>query len=156
MGSLDFFPLRVDETEESGSLVLSLTMPGLDPEQDVEVTVADRALEVCVERFEETTADEGGVARTERHFGSYRRSVPLPEGTDADDVTASYSDGVLAIRVPMSEGLPQPRVRHIPVQTGPVEVPVERRRSAHRWSLKRKKPAPETLRTETEGPTLKQ
>ena len=97
MGSLDFFPLRVDEHEESGSLVLSLTLPGLAPEQDVDVTVADGALEVCVERFEETTADEDGVARTEQHFGSYRRSVPLPAGTDADDVTASYSDGVLAI-----------------------------------------------------------
>ena len=93
---LSSFPLRVEEHEESGSLVLTLTMPGLDPEQDVEVTVADGALEVCVERLEEATTDEDGVTRTERHFGSFRRSVPLPAGTDAEDITANYNDGVLA------------------------------------------------------------
>ena len=135
----EFFPLRVEEHEESGSLVLTLTMPGLDPEQDVEVTVVDGALEVCVERLEEATTDEDGVTRTERHFGSYRRSVPLPTGADAEEITASYNDGVLAIRMPMSEQPPPQRVRHIPVQTGPVEVPVVRKRSGHRWSLNRKK-----------------
>jgi HSP20 family protein len=139
MGSLDFFPMRVEEHEDSGNLVLTLTMPGLDPEQDVELTVTDDVLQVCVERLEETTADEDGVTRTERHFGSYRRAVPLPPGTDADDVTASYTDGVLTIRMPMSNELPPPRVHHIPVQTGPVEVPVERKGSGHRWSLKRNK-----------------
>ena len=47
------------------------------------------------------TITAGGRFRSEFHYGSFERSVALPAGAQSDDVTATYTDGILEVRVPV-------------------------------------------------------
>lgn len=103
--------VRVEDFDEDGAYVVRAELPGIDPEKDVEVTVEGDLLVIHGERREETK--EKG--HHEFHYGSFRRSVSLPPGAKAEDVTASYTDGVLEVRVPTE-----------PAKTPAVKVPVTR------------------------------
>lgn len=95
--------IRVDEYRSDGELVIRAALPGIDPEKDVELTVAQGMLHIEAERHEETKVEEKGYLRHEIRAGSFSRSLPLPEGVSDSDVTASYSDGILEIHVPSPE-----------------------------------------------------
>lgn len=92
--------IRVDEYRENGNLVIRAELPGIDPDKDVELTVTDSMLHIEVERREEERVEEKGYLRHEIRAGSFTRTLPLPEGVSEADVTASYKDGILEIRVP--------------------------------------------------------
>lgn len=92
--------IRVDEFREDGTLVIRAEMPGVDPEKDVELTVVDGMLHISAERREEQTETERGFVRRELRFGSFRRTLPVPSGVTEADVTATYKDGILEVRVP--------------------------------------------------------
>jgi HSP20 family protein len=102
--------VRIEDFVEEGAYVLRAELPGIDPEQDVEVSIENDMLTIRGERREETKEKN----RREFHYGSFRRTVSLPKGTDADKITASYNDGVLEVRVPTTTEV-APTVR-IPVQ----------------------------------------
>ena len=95
--------LCVDEVVEDGTLRVQVDAPGIDPEQDVDLRLVDHQLELRVTRRERTETDEPERRRTEVRYGTFRRSLPVPRGTTADRITASYSEGVLEIRVPVGE-----------------------------------------------------
>ena len=108
--------MRLEQYEDDGTLVIRAEMPGVDPAEDIDVSVHDGVLTIRAER-EERTEDKGeGVYRTEFHYGSFSRSVPLPRGVDEDDVTADYTDGILEVRVPRAaepaEGARKITVKH--------------------------------------------
>lgn len=92
--------IRVDEYREDGDLVIRAELPGIDPDEDVELTVSDSMLRIEAERREEEKVEEKGYVRHEIRSGTFTRSLPLPEGVSEADVTASYKDGILEIRVP--------------------------------------------------------
>jgi len=92
-------PIRMEEFEEDGQLVLRFELPGIDPAKDVEVEVADGVLKITAERKE--TVKEKGYYHTEMYYGAYTRTVTLPEGTGGKDVTAAYKDGILEVRIPV-------------------------------------------------------
>src|SRR4051794_17617256 len=75
------------ETEEH--FVLRADLPGL-AEQDVNIEVEDNVLTVSGERKAEHETSKEGYHRVERAFGSFSRSLTLPEGVDADAVTAGF------------------------------------------------------------------
>jgi HSP20 family protein len=102
--------VRIEDFVEEGAYVLRAELPGIDPEKDVEVSIENDMLTIRGERREETKEKN----RREFHYGSFRRTVSLPKGADADKITASYTDGVLEVRVPMTTEVAQ-TVR-IPVQ----------------------------------------
>ncbi len=102
--------VRVEDFLEEGAYVLRAELPGINPEEDVEVNVENDMLTIHGERREETK--EKG--HREFHYGSFRRTVTLPKGAKTDQITASYHDGVLEVRVPTETG-EKPSVR-IPVQ----------------------------------------
>lgn len=102
--------IRVEDYLEDGVYVLRAEMPGIDPDQDVELVVEDDVLTIRGER----RSEEKDKHHRELHYGTFERSITLPRGTKTDDITAAYTDGVLELRVPM-EGEPQTR-RTIPVQ----------------------------------------
>jgi HSP20 family protein len=102
--------VRIEDFVEEDAYVLRAELPGLDPEKDVEVSIENDMLTIRGERREETKEKN----RREFHYGSFRRTVSLPKGTDADNITASYTDGVLEVRVPTTTEV-APSVR-IPVQ----------------------------------------
>ncbi len=93
--------MRVEEFTDAGTLVVRAELADIDPDRDVEVTVTDGVLHIRAERTEkkEHTAKSG--YRSEFRYGTFERDVLLPKGVTSDDVSASYTDGILEVRVPM-------------------------------------------------------
>jgi HSP20 family protein len=98
--------IRLEEEVVGDQLVIRAEMPGIDPDKDVEIDVGDGVLTVKAERRKEETKSSNGGFRSEFRYGSFRRTVPVPKGTSAKDVTATYRDGILEIRVPVPSGPP--------------------------------------------------
>lgn len=93
--------IHVDEYREGDTQVIRAELPGVDPERDVDLTVANGMLRINAERRVEEKAEDKGWVRHELRYGSYTRTLPLPEGVSEADVAASYQDGILEIRVPI-------------------------------------------------------
>jgi len=102
--------IRVDEFLDDGTLVLRAELPGIDPEKDVELSVCDGMLCIEAQRREEEETDEKGYVRRELRYGSLSRMLPLPEGVAESDITATYEDGILEIRVPVPEPAPAMKI----------------------------------------------
>lgn len=96
--------MRVEEyvDEEEDEAVIRVEIPGVDPEKDIDISVVGDRLTVSAEREERTTTTGNG-RRSEFRYGSFRRSMTVPPGVDAEDVTATYTDGILEIRVPIDD-----------------------------------------------------
>jgi len=93
--------LKVEEFERDGGMVVRAEMPGLDPEKDVEITVADGRLHVQAERRSETTTDDKKGYRSEFHYGMFERTLRLPPGSTEKDIKATYTDGILEVIIPI-------------------------------------------------------
>jgi HSP20 family protein len=102
-GDWDAAAMRVEEYREGNTLVVKAEMPGVDPDRDVDISVADGVLHIQVEREETTEHKDKNGYRTEFKYGSFARDITLPSGSRDADVAASYRDGVLEVRVPISE-----------------------------------------------------
>ena len=107
-------PMRVEEFQEGNTLVVKAEMPGLDPDKDVEISVSDQTLHIRAERRKESKIEEKGRYRSEFHYGSFARSVPLPTGATEQDVKATYKDGILEVRIPVDQG--KAEAHKIPIQ----------------------------------------
>ncbi|HEX3277542.1 MAG TPA: Hsp20/alpha crystallin family protein [Thermoleophilaceae bacterium] len=92
----------VDLVEAEDHFVLKADLPGLS-EEDVSVEVQDGALTISGERSAEHETSEGGWYRIERSFGSFQRSLTLPDGVDPDGISAKFDRGVLEVRIPKPE-----------------------------------------------------
>lgn len=103
--------VRVEDFTEDDTYVLRAEMPGIDPDKDVTVKLDGDVLTIRGERREE----QKDKNHREFHYGAFSRSIRLPQEVQADQVKASYKDGVLEVRVPTS-----------PSQAQPVVVPIER------------------------------
>ena len=95
--------LRVEEFVDGKDLVVRAEMPGIDPDHDVEVTIADGVLQIRAHREARSEQKNKESYRSEFRYGSFVRSVPLPVGASEEDVKATYADGILEIRVPSGE-----------------------------------------------------
>ncbi len=95
--------LRVEEFVDEGRLVVRVELPGIDPDKDVEVSVSAGMLHIRAERREETKTESRRGFRSEFHYGTYSRSLPLPAGASEKDVEATYTDGILEVRIPIGE-----------------------------------------------------
>jgi HSP20 family protein len=111
----EFFSPPMEIFEREGHLVVRADLPGLTKD-DVHVEITDEALTIEGERRSEQEERQGGFFRSERRYGTFRRQIPLPEGVNADQVTASFKDGVLEISMPAPQR--QARGRRIEIQSG--------------------------------------
>jgi len=102
--------IHVEEYREDGTLVVRADLPGIDPDKDVELTIAGGMLHIEAERREEEKQEGKGYLRREVRYGSFSRSLPLPEGVTEADIAAIYKDGVLEIRIPEPTREPAKRV----------------------------------------------
>ncbi len=92
----------MDLVETEGEFVLRVDLPGLT-EKDVNIELDDNVLTVSGERKAEHEERKEGYYRVERASGSFRRSLTLPEGVDAEAIKAQVDSGVLEIRIPKPE-----------------------------------------------------
>jgi HSP20 family molecular chaperone IbpA len=100
---------RLEETIRDKCYVIQAELPGLDPENDIEITVDGRILTIRAERRKQ----DSGPYRSEFRYGSLTRAVRLPARVDAADVTARYEKGVLEISIPVR--VVKPEGTRIPV-----------------------------------------
>ena len=98
---ISFIP-PADLIEDKNDVVLTLDVPGMRME-DFDIAITADALTVKGERKYERERKDGEIVRSERVYGSFQRSVLLPNAVDADRVKATYKDGVLEVRLPKTE-----------------------------------------------------
>ena len=91
---------KIDVFEKDNRLITRVDLPGLKKE-DVKVEVTDGYLALSGERKRETEEKKDTFYRSEREYGTFYRSVPLPEGIKLEDIKATFSDGVLEVSVPL-------------------------------------------------------
>jgi HSP20 family protein len=103
----------VDVWETDEELVLSFDLPGI-PEDQVAVELDDNVLTVSGERERASEHSSERFYRFERRFGTFSRSVTLPQGVQEDAIKATYENGVLEIRVPKPE---EPKPKRIQIGT---------------------------------------
>jgi len=92
----------MDLVEAGDHYVLRADLPGLS-EEDVKIEVEDDVLTVSGERKAEHEQRGEGYHRLERSYGSFSRSLTLPDGVDPETVQASFERGVLEVRIPKPE-----------------------------------------------------
>ena len=120
-GTLRRWMPAMDLVETEDHFVLRADLPGL-AEGDVNIEVEDNVLTVSGERKAEHETTKEGYHRVERAFGSFSRSLTLPEGVDAEAVTANFDRGVLEIRIPKPE---QRKPRKISIGVGSAPKTIE-------------------------------
>ena len=91
----------LDVVRHEGDVTLKLDVPGIDPEQ-LEVSVDRGILTISGKREEERTENDKFFVR-ERTMGTFTRRLRLSENLNADAVEASYDNGVLEVRIPVTE-----------------------------------------------------
>lgn len=89
----------MDLVEQDDAFVLHADLPGM-ADEDVHVEVDGDVLTISGERKAEHEAKKDGYVRVERSFGSFRRSLTLPDGVDPEQVAAKFERGVLEVRIP--------------------------------------------------------
>jgi HSP20 family protein len=89
---------RVEAFQKGDSFIVRAELPGLKKD-DVEVNVTEDAITIQGERQEERERNEEGFFHSERSYGSFYRTIPLPEGVITDSAKANFKDGVLEIRL---------------------------------------------------------
>jgi HSP20 family protein len=104
----------MDLVEAEDHFLLKADLPGLS-EEDVQIEVHDNTLRVSGKREAERERTERGWYRMERSFGSFSRSLTLPDGVDADAIQASFDKGVLEVRIPKPE---ERQPRRVEIQSG--------------------------------------
>ncbi|CAN7707228.1 Hsp20/alpha crystallin family protein [Phyllobacterium sp. LjRoot231] len=88
-----------DMVEKDKEYEISAELPGMD-EKDIEIKLSNHTLSIKGEKSEEREEREKDYYLSERHYGSFHRVFQLPEGVDADKIEASFSKGVLKLKLP--------------------------------------------------------
>lgn len=109
-----FLP-SMDVERKNGELIITAELPGLDVEKDVEITFDDDYLTITGEKTQSNEISDDDRYVHERSYGKFVRRVPLPEGVDAEKISAEYSLGILTVTVMMPEEIAPAEPRKIPV-----------------------------------------
>jgi HSP20 family protein len=105
--------IKADVRETEDAYLVEAEIPGLD-ESDIDVTAQDGQLTISGHKKEETQKDEDSYHLTERHYGSVKRSFPIPEGVELGKAKATYKNGVLSVTMPKKE-MSKPKTKKIPI-----------------------------------------
>lgn len=102
--------LRVEQEVTENEYVIKAEIPGVDPEQDVNISLENGVLSITAERMEK----EEGQRRSEFRYGKLTRRMSVPAGMKPEDIKASYDKGILEVHMPLEKL--QPETARIPVQ----------------------------------------
>jgi HSP20 family protein len=104
----------MDLVETDTHFVLKADLPGMK-QDDIAIEFEGDTLTISGERTEQHERKEGGVLRVERGSGAFRRTLTLPQGVDPDAMEATFTDGVLEVRIPKPE---EQRPRRVEINVG--------------------------------------
>jgi HSP20 family protein len=90
---------NMDVTETEKEIEITAELPGLE-EKDVQINVADNLLTIRGEKKAEKEEKDKNYRMVERSYGSFERTLELPDGVNADAIEASMSKGVLKVTIP--------------------------------------------------------
>ena len=96
-----FIP-HVDVKETHDAIQVAAELPGMDKD-DIDVSVHDHCLTISGEKKEEGEEKGTGYYRVERSFGSFSRSIALPDTVETGKIEAAYKNGVLVVTLPKTE-----------------------------------------------------
>jgi len=116
---------RIESYLEEGKLVTRIDLPGVDP-KDIDTKVVGDMLVVKAKREEKKETRKRDLVRREVSYGSYERAMRLPEGVKAEDIKASYRDGVLELTAPAPKELVLKEVRIQVEGTQPKKIETEK------------------------------
>jgi HSP20 family protein len=102
--SWEFTTLRpaVESYVEGNKFVVRMELPGIDP-QEIDIKVSGGVLSVRGSREQKEETKKRNFYRREIRYGSFERSMPLPEGIKAEDIKATYRDGILELTAAMTK-----------------------------------------------------
>jgi len=113
-GEIGWSP-ELEVYERDNQLVVCVDLPGMKKD-DIHVEITDDALVIQGERQHEFSSTQEGYQRSERNYGSFYRTVPLPDGIDPEQMRASFQDGVLKVTVPVPAQQQKHQSRRIEIQ----------------------------------------
>lgn len=88
-----------DVTETDKEIEITAELPGLE-EKDVQINLADNLLTIRGEKKAQKEEKDKNYRMVERSYGSFERTIALPEGVKAEDIQATIAKGVLTVKVP--------------------------------------------------------
>lgn len=107
--------VAVEEVVRDGAWIVRAEAPGIDPANDADITVHDGLLTLKIERRQESSEESGSTKRSEFRYGSFERTVALPKGVDEAAIRASYTNGILEIKVPLPKKAAAPKGTKVPI-----------------------------------------
>jgi HSP20 family protein len=113
-GIADMWNPQVDIFRRNDSIVVRADLPGVSRE-DVSVDLEEGVLTIRGERRHDAEEEREGYYWSERSFGSFERSIPLPEGVDESKAAATFKDGVLEVTMPAPKEQ-SPRKRRVEIR----------------------------------------
>jgi HSP20 family protein len=114
-GLADWEP-QIEVFQRENELVVRADLPGVAPD-DVVIDIEDGMLTIAGDRQETRDDRDQGRYVSERIYGAFARTIPLPDGVDESQVRARFDNGVLEVAIPISEQQRQ-RGRRVPIQSG--------------------------------------
>ena len=112
---------RINVKQSGDDLAVHVELAGIKPE-DVDIEVTDGVLTIKGERKAQTEREDEGWLVRESSFGSFERSMVLPEGVDPASIKAEFHDGMLEVHVPKALEAAKPKTTKISVG-GVLEAP---------------------------------
>ncbi len=101
--------LPLDVVEDEDSYIIKASIPGIKPD-DLDITYNKGLLTIKGELKDESETTKGQYHLRERRFGRFMRTVSLPTSVKADDINASFQDGILTLRMPKAEEVKPKRI----------------------------------------------
>lgn len=108
------FGASTDVTETDKNVKVSIELPGMT-QDDIDISLSSEAMTIRGEKKIEHEEERKGVYMSERSYGSFYRTVPLPAGVDADKADATFKNGVLTVVLPKTPEA-MAKIKHIPVK----------------------------------------
>ena len=108
----------LDISERKDAYLVTVEVPGVEAE-DLDITMEDGLLTIKGERQFTSESSEQQFHRVERRYGAFRRSITLPAQVQADQIEATFDNGVLQIVVPKAE---EAKPKRIQVRPGSAKI----------------------------------
>ena len=94
--------LALDVVENKDEFLVKASIPGINPD-DIEITFTDNVLTIKGETKDDKDVKDEQYHLRERRYGSFSRSISLPNKVKSDAIQASYDAGVLTLKLPKAE-----------------------------------------------------